>query len=301
MSSSISKKTRKTLTGIAYISPWIIGFSCFGIIPLVYSFYCSFCQYRLGGQPKFLGGTDKGLFYNYVTLFSGTYGDFYVSFKNTFVFTFLTTTLTMIIGLTFSLIINSVPKLKRFFQTVYYLPGVLPLIAATMLWEAMFAQQGILNGIFGLFGREPIIFMNHKNAMASLILMSVWGGIGGKITMLCPTIASVSTEMLESMELDGANTFDKIIHAIIPMISPTIFYLLIMDIIGGLQVYAPMMMLGGGTATVSATLQIYNLTFTDRAVGFACAYAWVLFVLILIITILFFRFGGKKVYYADGD
>ena len=121
MSSSISKKTRKTLTGIAYISPWIIGFSCFGIIPLVYSFYCSFCQYRLGGQPKFLGGTDKGLFYNYVTLFSGTYGDFYVSFKNTFVFTFLTTTLTMIIGLTFSLIINSVPKLKRFFQVLIIL------------------------------------------------------------------------------------------------------------------------------------------------------------------------------------
>ena len=297
----VSRKTRKTLTGLAYISPWIIGFLCFGILPLAYSFYCSFCQYRLGGQPKFLLNTEKGLFYNYKTLFSGTYGDFYVSFKNTFVFTILVTVLTMVLGLMFSLIINSIPKLKRFFQTVYYLPGVLPLIASTMLWESMFAQQGILNGILGLLGQDAVVFMNHKNAMTSLILMSVWGGIGGKITMLCPTIASVPKEILESMELDGAKSWDKIIHAVIPMISPTIFYLVIMDIIGGLQVYAPMMMLGGGTATVSATLQIYNLTFTDRAVGFACAYAWILFLLILVITILFFRFGGRKVYYADGD
>lgn len=301
MRSLLSKKNKKTLLGLAYISPWIIGFCCFGLIPIVYSLYCSFCSYKLGGTPKFLWGTEKGLFYNYKTLISGVYGDFAVSFRNTFVFTGYTTAITIIVGLLFSLFINSIPKFKRFFQTVYYLPGVLPLIASTMLWQSMFANQGILNGMLAVFGQESINFLNHKNAMASLILMSVWGGLGGKITMLCPTIASVPTEILESMDLDGAGSFKKTIHAILPMISPTLFYLLILDIIGGLQVYAPMMMLGGGTATVSATLQIYNLTFADGALGFASAYAWMLFVLILAITLVFFKFGGKKVYYTDGN
>ena len=103
------------------------------------------------------------------------------------------------------------------------------------------------------------------------------------------------------MDIDGASAWKKFTHVTLPMISPTILYLLIMDIIGGLQAYGPMMMLGGGTATMTATLQIYNYAMVDHMMGYASAYAWIVFLLVLLVTFVFFKFGGKKVYYADGD
>lgn len=290
----MKKQTKKTLQFLGYISPWLVGFSCFGVFPMLFSLYMGFCNYNMIGTPKWVG------FRNYVDLFTEELY-FFKTFGNTFVFMGATTISCMVLGLAFSLIINSVPKFKRFFQTLYYLPAILPFIAGTMLWESMYAKYGILNGIFTSLGLPEVMFMRYDNAMTSLIIMSVWGGIGGKITMLLPAIAGVPQELLESMDLDGANAWSKFVHVTLPAISPTIFYLLTMDIIGGLQAYGPMMMLGGGTATMTATLQIYNYAMVDHMMGYASAYAWIVFVLVLIVTAIFFRFGGRKVYYADGD
>ena len=178
---------------------------------------------------------------------------------------------------------------------------MLPFIAGTMLWESMYAKYGILNSMLTTLGMDSINFMGYQNAMKSLIVMAVWGGIGGKITMFLPAVASVPDDLLESMDIDGASAWTKFVHVTLPMISPTIFYLLIMDIIGGLQAYGPMMMLGGGTATMTATLQIYNYAMVDHMMGYASAYAWIVFLMVLVVTFVFFRFGGAKVYYADGD
>ncbi len=246
------------------------------------------------GTPVYVG------FQNFIDLFKYE-RFFYKTFENTFVFMGATTVLGLSLGLIFALMINSVPKMRRFIQTVYYLPAILPFIAGTMLWESMYAKYGILNSVLATLNMDPVMFMSTKNAMTSLIVMAVWGGIGGKITMFLPALASVPEELLESMDLDGANAFQKFFNVSLPMISPTIFYLLIMDIIGGLQAYGPMMMLGGGTATMTATLQIYNYAMTDRMMGYASAYAWIVFVIVLAVTFVFFKFGGKKVYYVDGD
>lgn len=288
------REKKTTLQFLAYVSPWMIGFLCFGLFPMAYSLYMSFCSYSMVGEPKFIG------FQNYIDLFKYE-RYFFKTFQNTFTFMGWTTVLGLAIGLGFSLVINTIPKCKRFFQTVYYLPAILPFIAGTMLWESMYAKYGILNSIITTFGGDRIMFMGYDNAMTSLIVMAVWGGIGGKITMFLPAVAGVPKELLESMDLDGANAWTKFIHVTLPMISPTIFYLLIMDIIGGLQAYGPMMMLGGGTATMTATLQIYTYAITDRMMGYASAYAWIVFVIVLAVTFVFFRFGGRKVYYADGD
>lgn len=246
------------------------------------------------GTPKFCK------FDNYIALFTEE-RFFFKTFENTFTYMISTTILTMILGLLFSMMMRKVTKFSRLFQTVYYLPSVLPFMAGSMLWISMYARYGILNGILGAFGKEPVLFMGTKNAMKSIIVMAVWSGIGGKITMLLPAISGVPQDILESMELDGAGEATKFLHAVLPIISPTIFYLLTMDIIGGLQVYGPMMMLGGGTATMTATLQIYQYAMTDRLMGYASAYAWIVFVIVLVVTFIFFKFGGKKVYYADED
>ena len=290
----MKKEKKTTLQFLGYISPWMVGFLCFGVFPMLYSLYMSFCYYQMVGTPKFVK------FQNYIDLFKYE-RYFFKTFKNTFVFMGATTIFGMSAGLAFSLVINSVPKCKRFFQTLYYLPAVLPFIAGTMLWESMYAKYGILNSMLTTFGIDSINFLGYKNAMNSLIVMAVWSGIGGKITMLLPAVAGVPTELLESMDIDGASAWKKFTHVTLPMISPTIFYLLIMDIIGGLQAYGPMMMLGGGTATMTATLQIYNYAMVDHMMGYASAYAWIVFLLVLLVTFVFFKFGGKKVYYADGD
>lgn len=289
------QRTKKNkLLFFGYVSPWIIGFSCFGLFPLIYSLYISFCSYNMVGTPKFCK------FDNYIALFTEE-RFFFKTFENTFTYMISTTILTMILGLLFSMMMRKVTKFSRLFQTVYYLPSVLPFMAGSMLWISMYARYGILNGILGAFGKEPVLFMGTKNAMKSIIVMAVWSGIGGKITMLLPAISGVPQDILESMELDGAGEATKFLHAVLPIISPTIFYLLTMDIIGGLQVYGPMMMLGGGTATMTATLQIYQYAMTDRLMGYASAYAWIVFVIVLVVTFIFFKFGGKKVYYADED
>ncbi len=290
----MKRQKKTTLQFLAYISPWLIGFACFGIFPMLYSLYISFCNYMMVGEPKFIG------FQNYIDLFRYE-RNFFKTFQNTFVFMGATTIFGLSLGLLFSMMINSVPRCKRFFQTLYYLPAVLPFIAGTMLWESMYAKYGILNSILNTFGMDSVNFMGYDNAMKSLIVMSVWGGVGGKITMFLPAVAGVPSELLESMDLDGANAWQKFAHVTLPMISPTIFYLLIMDIIGGLQAYGPMMMLGGGTATMTATLQIYNYAMVDRSMGYASAYAWIVFLIVLAVTFVFFRFGGRKVYYADSD
>lgn len=246
------------------------------------------------GTPQFVG------FKNFIDLFTEE-RYFYRTFGNTFVYTFFTMTLTMGFGLLFSVMMKKTAKFSRLFQTIYYLPSVLPFMAGSMLWIAMYAKYGILNGILGAFGKDPVSFMSSKNAMTSIIVMSIWGGIGGKITILLPAVSSVPQEILESMDLDGAGEATKFWNATMPIISPTIFYLLTMDIIGGLQVYGPMMMLGGGISTMTVTLQIYEYAMTDHLMGYASAYAWIVFLIVLAVTFVFFKFGGKQVYYADED
>lgn len=290
----MTKHKKTILSCAAYISPWIIGFACFGLFPMAYSLYMSFCSYNMIGSPVWRG------FGNFIDLFTKEQF-FYKTFLNTFVFMGATTLITMVLGLIFTMLINQIPKGKRVLQTIYYLPAVLPFIAGTMLWEAMYAKYGILNSILNAFNIDSVAFLSYDNAMASLVVMAVWGGLGGKITMLLPAVAGVPAELLESMDLDGGGSWTKFRHIVMPMISPTIFYLLTLDIIGGLQAYGPMMMLGGGTATMTATLQIYNYAMVDRMMGYASAYAWLVFIIVLAVTFVFFKFGGRKVYYADGD
>lgn len=289
------QRTKKNkLLFFAYISPWIIGFTCFGLFPLVYSLYISFCSYLMVGTPKFIG------LRNFIDLFTKE-RYFYKIFGNTFVYMIATTVLGMAFGLLFSMMLKKAAKFSRIFQTVYYLPSVLPFMAGSMLWISMYARYGILNGILGALGKDPVLFIGDKNGMNSIIVMSVWSGIGGKITMLLPAVSGVPQDILESMDLDGAGEWTKFRHATLPIISPTIFYLLTMDIIGGLQVYGPMMMLGGGVSTMTVTLQIYEYAMTDHDMGLASAYAWIVFLIVLLVTFIFFKFGGKKVYYADED
>lgn len=296
---SKSKRERqKLLQFFLYISPWLVGLTLFSLIPIVMSFVLSFTKYDLLSAPEFIG------LKNYINLFTNT-PEFSKGLVNTFYYTFFRMLFVIIISLFFAVLLDQKLKGVRVFRTLYYLPSVLPFISGTLLWMYMFNFDfGLLNSAFGVFGIKPIDWFGVKNAMNSIILMSVWGGIGPTLTILLAGMQSVPTTLYESMDLDGAGSFKKFLYVTLPMISPSIFYVAIMGVIGCLQEFASIMLLTEGgpeNATTTLTYQVYQYAFTSRTMGFASAYSWVVFVIILVFTAIFFKWGNKAVYYEGGD
>ncbi len=282
---------------LAYAGPWIVGFLAFSAIPLLFSIYFSFTKYRLLAPPEWIGWE------NYRMLFTET-PEFWIGMKNTAYYTVMRVIFGLGSGLIVALLVNAVPVCKRVFQTMFYLPGVLPFVSSTLLWQSMFATNGgLLNNIFGLFSLSGVDWLSADNAMNSILFMSVWSGAGGTATMFITALLNVPQDLVESMRLDGAGPIRQFFRLTLPMISPTFFYLFIMEIIGSLQVFGPILLLTNGGpafATTTLTFQIYNYAFINHNMGFASAYAWVVFVIVLVFTLIFFFFGNRAVYYEDG-
>jgi multiple sugar transport system permease protein len=301
---TVRKKTnayerRKTRQFFKYISPWLVGFLCFGIIPLVASMYFSLTKYNLLKPPKFLG------LQNYITIFTTRLDDFFAATVNTFTFTFFRVLICLLIALFLSVLLDKIIRFSRGLRIMFYLPSVLPFISGALLWQYMFAKDfGLLDGAFQMFGLPAIDWLGKGWAMRSIIIMSVWAGIGPTITLLIAGLQSVSPDLYESMDIDGAGFFKKFIFVTLPMISPTLFYIVITGIIGCLQVFSEIFVLtqgGPGNATTTYTFQIYSMAFTSKFFGMASAYAWIVFVIVLFFTMIFFKYGNTLVYYEGGD
>ena len=251
----------------------------------------------MGGTPVFAG------FQNYIDLFKYE-KYFFTTLKNTFVFMTATTVFGMGLGLLFSLMINAVPEAKRFYQTVYYLPAILPFIAGTMLWESMYAKYGILNGILTTMGFDRVLFLGHKNAMKSLVVMSVWGGVGGKITMFLPAVAGVPKDLLETMDLDGANAWQKFCHVTLPMISPTTFYLICTSLAKSMMMSGLVLIFTGGaslntTANIDTMISyMYKQSVNNLNYNKGYAAAIIAFLMTFVVMLISFRFEKKGVHYS---
>lgn len=289
--------TKNTASFFAYISPWLLSFLLFTLAPLLFSLYFSFTDYKLLSTPVWCG------FDNYVYLFTKV-PEFWKGFGNTAYFTVMRVVFALGGGLLVAVLLHAMPFCRRLFQTLYYIPGVLPFMSATLLWSSMFATNGgLLNNIFEMMHLPAVEWLNMKNAKNSILLMTLWSGLGGTATMFLTALCNVPQDLAEAMRLDGANAFVRFFRLTVPMISATTFYLFIMEIIGSLQFFGPVLLLTNGGpsfASTTLTLQIYNWAFTDKQMGFASAYAWIVFVIVLAFTVIFFKFGGRSVYYADG-
>lgn len=286
---------RNLRLGLAFISPWIVGFLAFTLYPVAASVYYSFCDYDVLQTPVWIGTL------NYRDMI--TDGVFWKSLYNTLFFAAFSLPLGLVLSLLVAVLLNQKVRGKGLFRTLFFLPSLVPMVASAMIWIWILnGNFGLLNHLLGRLGIAGPQWLADENwTKPSLILMSLWG-IGNTIVIYLAALQDVPRDLYESAELDGASAWTRLRHITIPLISPVIYFNLVMGIIGSLQVFAqPYIMLGGGGPNRSAlfyAVYLYQNAFEYRQMGYACAMAWVLFLIILGLTWVATRSTRRHIYYA---
>jgi multiple sugar transport system permease protein len=291
----MKKETKKILKGVAFISPWIIGFLAFQLYPVCSVVYYSFCHYDVLRAPAFIG------LENYQNLAIDAV--FIKSLINTAIYASMAIPSGLLISLFFAILLNQKIIGKGVFRTIFFLPSLVPLVALAILWQWIFnGEYGICNHLLSLIGiTGPNWLGSTMWATPAIVVTGIWG-IGGSIVIYLAALQDVPKFLYESADLDGANWYHKVRHVTIPMISPVIFFNLIMAVIGCLQVFVlPFIMTAGGPArsTYYYTMYLFDNAFNYLKMGYASAMAVILFFIILALTFLTTKLASRKVHYAE--
>ncbi len=282
------------------ILPWLLGFLIFFAYPIVRSLYLSFTHYQIGGSPTFIG-LD-----NFTRMFTQD-SNFPQSLKVTLFFVLGNVPGSLIIALGTALLLAQPIRGVNFWRTIYFLPSLVSGVAVAVLWSYVFnPQYGLINTLLGYVGIQGPGWINNEYwAMPSLIIMS-WWTVGGGIVIYLAGIKGIPKELYEAVEIDGGGFWARFRHITLPMLSPTIFFNLVMGFIGAFQVFDLPLVIGGGQtlgspnrATLTYMLNLYQEAFRFGNLGYAAALSWVLFVIIMLLTALTFRSSSLWVYYES--
>lgn len=279
-----------------FISPWLIGFLLFGIGPILGSALMSFTNWSLLSSPEWIGLA------NYRRL--ATDSLFYTTLRNTLYFGVGSVLLGVFVAFMLALLLNQKVRGMALFRTIFYLPSVVSGIATALLWVNIFHPDfGLLNYALGFVGIQgPGWLQSEEWVMPALIIMSLWGA-GGTMLIYLAGLQSIPESLYEAASLDGAGPLAKFRHITVPMMSPVIFFNLIVGFISSLQAFVLIfVMTNGGPADASLVygLYIYRTAFQYFDMGYASALAWVLFAVIMVITAVQFTLGQRWVYYEGG-
>lgn len=284
---------REALTFYFCISPWVLGFVLFTAGPMIASVWFGLTDWNFISPPSFIGVG------NYVELINDPL--FVKSLANTAYYTFASVPLGLIGGLLVALLMNQKLLGITVFRTIYYLPSVVSGVAVAMLWKWIFdPNYGMLNETLKLVGiRGPQWIYSMQWVIPSFVIMSLWG-VGGAMIIYLAGLQGVPTELYEAASLDGAGPWRKLWTITIPMISPVIFFNLIMGVIGSFQIFTSSLIMtqgGPNNASLFYVLYLYRNAFDYFDAGYASSLAWVLFVIIILFTFLTFRSSALWVYY----
>lgn len=267
----------------------------FRLGPMLYSLYLSFTDYTARGAPKLIG------LGNYLYLFTKD-PRFLDSVRSTFLFVAGYLPVNISLGLAIALLMNQRVPGIFLFRVIYYLPAVTSGVAVAILWQFVFHKQwGLLNALLAIVGIESIGWLVDPNwVMLAFIIMSIWG-VGGSMIIYLAGLQSIPSELYESAGIDGAGSISRFWYITLPLLSPTIFFVLVTGLIGAFQIFeSAYIMTNGGPkfATYFFGLNIYFTAFKTLRFAYASALAWVLFVIIVALTILIFRTSGRWVFYS---
>lgn len=294
-----SIQRRQNIQGYAFIMPWLLGLFLFTLIPMIFSAALSLCNWNIvtgTSTIKFVG------FDNYTRLFVDP--KFWQSLKVTFKFCLITIPCYQIISLLIAFLLTLDIKGMKVFRLIYFLPSIIPTIACTMIWTRIFAQDGILNKALKIFGITGPTWLTDRNtALYALMIMGIWG-IGNTMIIYLSGLQGVSEELKEAARIDGAKGHQIFFKITLPMISPTIFFNVVMAVIGSFKYFtqAYVMTEGGPmNSTLFYNLYLYQKAYKDFEMGYASAMAWVMFVIILILTMFVIKSSSFWVYYQNDD
>lgn len=281
--------------------PVILGLLIFTFLPAIQGFVYAFFNF-----DGFSFG-DFVKFDNFIRFFTKDRDTVYI-FRNTFVYAIINVPLSLVLGYLVALLVNTKMKGVRVFRTLFYLPCVIPGVATALLWQDLFAQNGIMNEILTSIGLPAASFFSKAStSMPTYIWTTTWG-VGGSMVLWLAAFKNISPTLYESATLDGANAFQKLIKITIPMSTSMIFYNLVTGIIGALQLFNTYIVAAGtngkgeGNSLYVFAVKIYNTAFvgTNPQVGYASAIGIVLFVIIMILTSITFK-TNKWVHYSEND
>ena len=291
----LSIRAREAIWAYIFLLPWILGFVIFLVGPMIASLYFSFTEYKVVKPPVWLGLA------NYTRMFADNL--FYHSLRVTATYTVFSVPLGIVAGIALAVLLNQVVRLGGLFRTVFYLPSVISGVAVAIVFAWIFNYRfGILNYFLSLVGIEGPNWLGHPRwVLWAFVLMSLWG-VGGNTVIFLAALQGVPVQLHEAAQIDGANAWRRFWRITLPMISPAILFVLIMGVIGTLQTFTQAyIMTGGGpaNATLFYLLYLYKNAFNWFEMGYASALAWVLFAIILILTLILMRSSARWVYYES--
>jgi len=280
---------RRNVGGYLFILPWLLGFFGFTAYPFVRSMYLSFTEYQLLVEPKWVG------LENYLDLLHDEL--FWKSLYNTLYYVVFHVPGIIIQSLLVALLLNQKIRFRALARTCFYLPSVTSGVASAIIWIWILSPEiGIVNSVLGIFGIPgPDWLGDPKWAKPALLLMAQWG-FGNTMVLYLAGLQGIPEVFYEAAKIDGANSWQRMIHITLPLLTPTIFLTVIMSIIGSFQVFTSAMVMtegGPANATLFYLLYLYRQAFYYRHMGYAPALAWVLFFIMLATTLAQFQLSRK--------
>jgi multiple sugar transport system permease protein len=290
-------RRREALEGAVLILPWVLGFLLFTAGPILFSFYLSFTKYEVLTPPSFRGLA------NYRTMVADEL--FWQSLVVTAIYVVAAVPLGVIVGYGLALVLNQKVKGLSFWRTAFYMPAIIPSLAIAYLFAWMFnGDLGLINAGLGFFGiKGPGWFGSREWVLPAFILMHMWAA-GGGLVLYLSALQSVPTALYDAAVVDGANALQKFWHVTLPMTSPVILFTFLTGLIGSFQVFtAAYAVTSGGPANASLfyVLYLYRNGWKYFKMGYAAALAWILFLILLALTLVTLRVSGRLVYYAGEE
>ncbi|CAN5342102.1 sugar ABC transporter permease [soil metagenome] len=293
--SRLSIKHREMLSGYLFILPAVLGFIAWTAGPMVYSAWMSLHEWNLIQPAKYVGLDN----------FREIWHDdlFWQSLKVTFKYAAILVPVFQIVSLLTAMLLNTNVRGVTIYRAAFYLPTVVPVAAASFLWGWIFNPEfGLLNHYLRELGFSKILwFQDPQWALTAMVSMSVWT-FGGTMVIYLAGLQGIPQHLYEAAEIDGATAWRKFVNVTLPMMSPVIFFNLVLGVIGALQAFTSAYIITDGgpqNGTLFYTLYIFRKGFTDSEMGYASALAWVLFAIVLVLSVFVFRSFGRMVYYED--
>ena len=288
---------RRTIIGYIFISPFILGFILWFLIPALASVYLTFHKWNLISPPQYVGLANLEQLLKDPLLPK--------SLKATFLYAFLSVPLSLAMSFLLAALINRQFKGIAIIRTIYYLPSIVPAIATALVWAWMFNTEfGLVNVIIRAFGGAKIPWLQSTTwAIPAFIILSLWAA-GGPMIIFLAGLQGIPDIYYEAADIDGAGRWAKLRNITLPMMSPIIFFNLVLGFINAFQAFTIVYLITSGTggpenSTLFLVLYIYRTGFRNQNMGYASALSWVLFVILAVLSFIIFKYLGSRVYYEN--